>query len=85
MSACYLATMQGTFASTLQALADSPEVIKASGISEERTLINDLARALGKELDKEEIETGDRRSASDVLSLLVSKINSDEHRKDFGP
>lgn len=75
--------MHGTFATTLQTLSESPEVAKATGIGEERTLILDAIDALSVDLTNAEIETGDRMSARDVLSRLKSIIRSDEHRKEF--
>lgn len=70
--------MQGTFASTLAALANSPEVAKASGISEECTLIIDMIERMIGDIDVLHEKTG--REGAD---LIIANIRAGLHREGF--
>lgn len=70
--------MQGSFKETLTALSDSPAVAKASGISEERTLIIDMIEAMLASPD-----ALDGFHAADTAEHIIACIRAELHRKDF--
>lgn len=70
--------MFGSQAATLRALAEDPAVIKASGISEERTLINDMLRSMIESPD-----ALDGFNALDTAEHILSCINREVHRREF--
>ena len=70
--------MQGSFKTTLAALSDSPAVAKASGISEERTLIIDMIEKMLASPD-----ALDGFHPTDTAEHILHCIRSELHRKDF--
>lgn len=67
--------MMGSFKQTLEALNNDPQIIKASGISEERTLIIMMIEELiSSKLLNNQKEFGEE---------IISKIQREIHRKNF--
>lgn len=70
--------MHGSFHKVIDALSNSPEVAKASGISEERTLIIDMIeRMIG------DFGPLDDCTPREGAERIIASIRAELHRKDF--
>jgi hypothetical protein len=70
--------MTGSFHTTLQTLSAHPDVAKASGIGEERTLIIDMIQAM---IDNPDVLDG--MHTEDVAPHIIDCIRREIHRSNF--